>query len=82
MAIGKRIRFIRNLHGATQKLLRLNLVFSKKAAEACVNQYVTSARTPKDEMIKYIAEIVGVSPQTIKLPNLNNYNALLHALLR
>ena len=59
MAIGERIKFIRNLHGATQKWLGLK---------------------PKDEMIKDIANIFGVSPQAIKLPDIDNYNALLHTL--
>ena len=31
MAIGERIRFIRNLHGATQKWLGLKLGFTEKA---------------------------------------------------
>ena len=80
MAIGERIRFIRNLHGATQKWLGLKLGFSEKTAETRVGQYEIGARTPKDEMIKDIAEIFGVSPQAIKLPDLDNYNAVLHTL--
>ena len=80
MAIGERIRFLRNLHGATQKWLGLKLGFSEKTAETRVGQYEIGARTPKDEMIKDIAEIFGVSPQAIKLPDLDNYNAVLHTL--
>ena len=59
MAIGERIKFIRNLHGATQKWLGLKLGFSEKTAETRVGQYEIGVRTPKDEMIKDIANMTG-----------------------
>ena len=80
MAIGERIRFLRNLHGATQKWLGIKLGFSEKTAETRVGQYEIGVRTPKDDMIKDIAKIFGVSPQAIKLPDIDNYDALLHTL--
>ena len=80
MAIGERIRFLRNLHGATQKWLGIKLGFSEKTAETRVGQYEIGVRTPKDDMIKDIAKIFDVSPQAIKLPDIDNYNALLHTL--
>ena len=80
MAIGERIRFLRNLHGATQKWLGIKLGFSEKTAETRVGQYEIGVRTPKDDMIKDIAKIFGVSPQVIKLPDIDNYDALLHTL--
>ena len=80
MAIGERIRFLRNLHGATQKWLGIKLGYSEKTAETRVGQYEIGVRTPKDDMIKDIAKIFGVSPQVIKLPDIDNYDALLHTL--
>ena len=76
MAIGERIRFLRNLHGATQKWLGIKLGFSEKTAETRVGQYEIGVRTPKDDMIKDIAKIFGVSPQVIKLPDIDNYYGL------
>ena len=61
MAIGERIRFLRNLHGATQKWLGIKLGFSEKTAETRVGQYEIGVRTPKDDMIKDIAKIFGVT---------------------
>ena len=58
MAIVERIRFLRNLHGATQKWLGIKLGFSEKTAETRVGQYEIGVRTPKDEMIKDIAKNV------------------------
>ena len=61
MAIGERIRFLRNLHGATQKWLGIKLGFSEKTAETRVGQSEIGVRTPKDDMIKDIAKIFGNS---------------------
>lgn len=80
MAIGERIRFLRNLHGMTQKWLGMKLGFSEKTSETRIGQYETGVRTPKEDMINTIANIFSVSPQAISLPNIDNYNALLHTL--
>lgn len=56
MAIGERIRFLRNLHGAIQKWLGIKLGFSEKTAETRVGQYEIGVRTPKDDMIRDIAK--------------------------
>lgn len=80
MAIGERIRFIRNLRGMTQKWLGTHLGFSEKTSETRVGQYEIGVRTPKDDMIKTMADLLGVSPQALKLPDLDNYDAVLHTL--
>lgn len=80
MAIGERIRFIRNLRGMTQKWLGTHLGFSEKTSETRVGQYEIGVRTPKDDMIKSMAELLDVSPQALKLPDIDNYIALMHTL--
>ena len=52
MAIGERIRYIRNLHKMTQKWFGVKLGFTEKTSETRVGQYETGVRTPKEEMVK------------------------------
>ena len=47
MAIGERIRFIRNLKGMTQKWLGIAVGFPEKTADIRMAQYESGARTPK-----------------------------------
>ena len=47
MAIGERIRFIRNLRGMTQKCLGTLVGFPEKTADIRMAQYEAGSRTPK-----------------------------------
>ena len=49
MAIGERIRFIRNLRGMTQKYLGTLVGFSEKTADIRMAQYEAGTRTPKED---------------------------------
>ncbi|MEG0770839.1 MAG: helix-turn-helix transcriptional regulator [Clostridia bacterium] len=80
MAIGERIRYIRNLRKMTQKWFGVKLRFTERTAETRVGQYETGVRTPKEDMINEMANIFGVAPQALNLPNIDNYDALLHTL--
>lgn len=50
MAIGERIRFIRNLRGMTQKLLGTAIGFPEKTADIRLAQYESGTRTPKEDI--------------------------------
>ena len=52
MAIGERIRFIRNLRGMTQKYLGTLVGFPEKTADIRMAQYESGTRTPKAELTK------------------------------
>ena len=47
MAIGERIRFIRNLRGMTQKYLGTAIGFTEKTADVRMAQYESGSRTDK-----------------------------------
>ena len=49
MAIGERIRFIRNLRGMTQKWLGQAVGFPPKTADVRMAQYESGSRTPKED---------------------------------
>ena len=80
MAIGERIRFIRNLRGMTQKFLGLQVGFSERTADIRMAQYESEARTPKQDLVKEMANIFDVSPQAITVPEIDSYIGLMHTL--
>lgn len=80
MAIGERIRFIRNLRGMTQKMLGMEVGFSEKTADIRMAQYESGTRTPKADLTNKLAEVLEVSPSALDIPNIENYNGVMHTL--
>ena len=80
MAFGKRIKFFRNKKGMKQKELGELLGFLGKTSDVRVVQYETEARTPKADLVKEMAQIFGVSPRAINVPNIDSYLGLMHTL--
>ena len=50
MAIGERIRYLRNLRGMTMKYLGMLVGFDEKTADVRIAQYESGTRTPKEEL--------------------------------
>jgi transcriptional regulator with XRE-family HTH domain len=80
MAIGERIRFIRNLRGMTQKFLGMAIGFNEKTSEVRMAQYESGSRTPKEKMIADLAAVLGVVPGALTLPDIESYTGLAHTL--
>ena len=80
MAIGERIRFIRNLRGMTQKYLGMLIGFNEKNADVRMAQYESCSRTPKEDVVTNLAEALEVSPRALTVPNIDNYACLMHTL--
>ena len=80
MAIGERIRFIRNLRGMTQKYLGAAIGFTEKTADVRMAQYESGNRTPKEKMIADLANVLEVCPQALTVPDIDNYIGLAHTL--
>lgn len=80
MAIGERIRFIRNLRGMTQKYLGIAAGFDEKTADIRMAQYESGTRTPKAEMTNAIANVLEVSPLALNVPDIDSEQGLLHTL--
>ena len=77
MAIGERIRFFRNLCGMTQKYLGTVVGFPEKTADIRMAQYESGSRTPKADLTNKLAEVFGVSPQALSVPDIDS---LMHTL--
>lgn len=80
MAIGERIRFIRNLRGMTQKYLGMAIGFPERTADIRMAQYESGTRTPKEDLTNNLANALEVSPQALDLPNIDSEIGLMHTL--
>lgn len=80
MAIGERIRFIRNLRGMTQKYLGQKVGFDEKTADVRMAQYESGTRTPKADLTKAIAHVLDVSPHALDVPEIDSDIGLMHTL--
>jgi len=80
MAIGERIRFIRNLRGMTQKYLGMAIGFDEKTADVRMAQYESGTRTPKSDLTKVLAAVLEVSPHALEIPDIDSDVGLLHTL--
>ena len=70
MAVGDRIKRVRNLRGMTQKELGLAVGFDNKTADIRIAQYESGTRTPKEDMLQKIATILDVNYRTLYEPTL------------
>ena len=80
MAIGERIRFLRNLRGMTQKYLGTLVGFSEKTADIRMAQYEAGTRTPKEDLTNALASALDVSPLALTVPDIDSYLGLMHTL--
>lgn len=80
MAIGDRIRFIRNLRGITQKMLGIEIGFPERTADIRMAQYEAGTRTPKDNLVEDIARALDVSTFALDVPNIESQIGIMHTL--
>ena len=80
MAIGERIKFIRNLRGMTQKYLGQSIGCDEKTADVRIAQYESGTRTPKENYIQAMAKVLGVVPPALDVPDIDSYIGLMHTL--
>lgn len=78
MAIGERIKYIRNLRGMTQKYLGMAIGFDEKTADVRMAQYESGKRTPKERLVEQIAFVLEVSPMALTIPDIDTYIGLAH----
>ncbi len=80
MAIGERIRFMRNLRGMTQKWLGIQAGFPEKTADIRIAQYESGTRVPKEDLTESLAKALGVSPAALNIPDIESYIGVMHTL--
>jgi len=80
VAIGERIKFIRNLRGLTQKAIGLAIGFEDNTADVRIAQYESGTRSPKEKYTLEIANALNVSPKALDLPDIDSVIGLAHTL--
>ncbi len=68
------------MRGMTQKYLGMTVGFPEKSADVRLAQYETGSRKPKAEITAALAQILGVSPQALDIPDIDSYIGFIHTL--
>jgi len=76
MAIGERIHFFRTLRGMTMKFLGQSVGFPEKSADVRLAQYENGARSPKADLTEQLANVLGVAPQALAVPDIDTHIGL------
>ena len=80
MAIGERIKYVRNLRGMTLKWLGMVIGFDEKNADVRMAQYESGTRTPKEKLISDLADALDVSTHALTVPDIDSNISLMHTL--
>lgn len=65
----------------TQKYLVTVVGFPEKTADIRMAQYESGSRTPKADLTNKLAEVFGISPQALSVPDVDSYIGLMHTLV-
>ena len=74
MAIGERINFFRRRNNLTMNALGQLLGFDKKGADVRIAQYENNSRKPKADLTQSMADVFGVAPEALAVPDIDTYN--------
>ena len=80
MAIGDRIKRARNFRGMTQKELGMAVGLDEKSADIRIAQYESGTRTPKEDLLKKIAEVLDVNYRSLYESHLHAAEDIMYAL--
>ena len=70
LAIGDRIKRTRLFRGLTQKEFGRQVGFDEKTADVRIAQYESGVRTPKEDMLRTMAEVLDVNYRSLYEPTL------------
>jgi len=80
MAVGDRIKKIRNMRCMTQQELGLAVGFDEKSADIRIAQYESGTRTPKEKIITKISDVLKVNPKALDRPDIDSEEGVIHTL--
>lgn len=80
MTVGERIKRVRNFRGITQKELDITIGFDEKRADIRVAQYESNTGTPKEGLLRKIAEVLEVDFRSLYEPTLYAAEDIMHSL--
>lgn len=68
ITFGEKLRYLRRKNNLTQKQLGMAVGFSESTADVRIAQYETNARTPREELLKKLAQVLGVQKEILTVP--------------
>ena len=80
MAVGDRIKRVRNIRGMTQRELGAAVGFDENSADVRIAQYESGTRTPKEAMLTKIAKVLEVNYRSLYEPTLYAAEDLMYTL--
>ena len=71
ITFGEKLRYLRQKNNMTQKQLGIAVGFPENTADVRIAQYETNARMPLEELLKKIAQVLGVQKEILTVPVLS-----------
>ena len=68
ITFGEKLRYLRRKNNLTQKELGMAVGFPENTADVRIAQYETNARTPREELLKKLAQVLGVQKDILTVP--------------
>ena len=68
ITFGRKLKHLRQKNHLTQKELGMAVGFPDNCADVRIAQYETNARTPREELLKKLAQVLGVQKEILTVP--------------
>ena len=68
ITFGEKLRYLRRKNNLTQKELGMAVGFPENTADVRIAQYETNARMPREELLKKLAQVLGVQKEILTVP--------------
>mgnify|MGYP005764276579 CR=1 FL=1 len=81
ITFGEKLRYLRRKNNLTQKELGMAVGFSENTADVRIAQYETNARMPREELLRKLAQVLGVQKEILTVPVLTKPKEFFSCLL-
>ena len=68
ITIGEKLRYLRRKNNLTQKQLGMAVGFPENTADIRIAQYEANARIPREELLRKLAQVLGVQKEILTVP--------------
>ena len=68
ITFGRKLKHLRQKNHLTQKELGMAVGFPDNCADVRIAQYETNARMPREELLKKLAQVLGVQKDILTVP--------------
>ena len=68
ITFGEKLRYLRRKNNLTQKQLGMAVGFPENTADIRIAQYEAKARIPREELLRKLAQVLGVQKEILTVP--------------